>query len=389
MNSAEVLNDPEALAFMQSKLAGMVGNLSGYYDSLPKSIKRRVKALKKLQVDYLKLESQFHKEMHAVECKYNALYQGLLVKRADIVNASYEPKDEECDFPSDDEDDDEDIKEIDGDDKTGEDGDKEKKLSKDLEEKMKTDEPEDDDEDTKGIPEFWLTIFKNVDLISENIQECDEPILKHLTDIKVKLVENPMSFTLEFYFSSNEFFTDSVLTKTYELKCTPDETDPFSFEGPEISKAIGCKINWNEGKNVTIKTVMKKQKHKAKGSTRTVPKEVQSDSFFNFFAPPEVPENEEDIDETTQEILSADFEIGEIIRHRLVPRAVLYFTGEAMVDDDYDEDDEEDEEEYDSDDDEDDDDDDEDGEGDDNEVKGRKPRKKRGQAKNPEECKQS
>ncbi|XP_015784720.1 nucleosome assembly protein 1-like 1-A [Tetranychus urticae] len=383
MNSSEVLNDPEALALMQSKLAGMVGIMSGYYDTLPKSVKRRVKALKKLQVDFLKMESQFHMEMHAIECKYNAMYQGLMSKRSEIVNAVYEPNDEECDFPSDSEEEDDEKKEG----EEGSDGDKEKKLSKDLEEKMKTDEPAEED-DTKGIPEFWLTIFKNVECIAENIQDHDEPILKHLTDIKIKMTDKPMSFTLEFHFSPNEFFTNTILTKTYELKCAPDEDDPFSFEGPEISKAIGCKINWNQGKNVTIKTVMKKQKHKAKGSTRTVPKEVESDSFFNFFTPPDIPENEEDIDETTQEILQADFEIGEIIRHRLVPRAVLYFTGEALIDDDYDDEEEESEEEYESDEEDDDDDEDEDG---DNapEKKERKPRKKRGQGENPQECKQS
>jgi hypothetical protein len=48
-------------------------------------------------------------------------------------------------------------------------------------------------EETKGIPNFWLTIFKNVQMLSEMVQEHDEPILKHLFDIKVILLEsNPM-----------------------------------------------------------------------------------------------------------------------------------------------------------------------------------------------------
>ena len=33
-------------------------------------------------------------------------------------------------------------------------------------------------------------------------------------------------------------------------------------------------------------------------------------------------------------MLAADFEIGHFIRERIVPRAVLYFTGEAIEDDD-------------------------------------------------------
>ena len=40
-------------------------------------------------------------------------------------------------------------------------------------------------DDTKGIPSFWLTIFKNVPLLEEMVQEHDEPILEKLSDIKV------------------------------------------------------------------------------------------------------------------------------------------------------------------------------------------------------------
>ena len=48
-----------------------------------------------------------------------------------------------------------------------------------------------------------------------------------------------------------------------------------------------CKIDWNAGKNITQKTVKKKQKHKGRGQTRVITKTVQNDSFFNFFNPPE------------------------------------------------------------------------------------------------------
>jgi hypothetical protein len=37
---------------------------------------------------------------------------------------------------------------------------------------------------------------------------------------------------------------------------------------------------------VTVKTIKKKQKHRSRGSVRTVTKTVQNDSFFNFFSPP-------------------------------------------------------------------------------------------------------
>ncbi len=78
-----------------------------------------------------------------------------------------------------------------------------------------------------------------------------------------------------------------------------------------------------------MKTVKKKQKHKSKGSVRTVTKTVKNDSFFNFFDPPPVTE-EEEMDEETQDLLTSDFEIGHYIRERVVPRAVLFFTGQTF-----------------------------------------------------------
>ena len=129
-----------------------------------------------------------------------------------------------------------------------------------------------------------------------------------------------MGFTLYFHFGPNDFFENQVLTKTYELKCEPQEDDPFSFEvinhnafvflyrlqifllqGPEIIKCTGCTVEWKKGKNLTVKQVKKKQKHKSKGSIRTITKQVKADSFFNFFDPPVVPDDPNaEVDEDTQ-----------------------------------------------------------------------------------------
>lgn len=43
----------------------------------------------------------------------------------------------------------------------------------------------------RGIPKFWLHLLKNVDHISEMIQEHDEPILEHLIDITCDVHSNP------------------------------------------------------------------------------------------------------------------------------------------------------------------------------------------------------
>uniref|UniRef100_A0A4W5MRJ1 Nucleosome assembly protein 1-like 4a n=2 Tax=Hucho hucho TaxID=62062 RepID=A0A4W5MRJ1_9TELE len=237
---------------------------------LPKAVKRRVYALKKLQVQCAYIEAKFYEEVHELERKYAGLYQPLFDKRRDVVTATVEPTDEDCEWHNDRE--------------------EEEELAEELKKKAAVEEKKEDaapEEDPKGIPEFWLTIFKSVDMLSDMLQEHDEPILKHLQDIQVKFSEpgQPMSFTLEFHFEPNGFFNNAVLSKVYKMKSEPEDDEPFSFEGPEIFDCEGCQIDWHKGKDVTVKTIKKKQKHKGRGTVRTVTKQVPNDSFFNFFNP--------------------------------------------------------------------------------------------------------
>lgn len=48
-------------------------------------------------------------------------------------------------------------------------------------------------------------------------------------------------------------------------------------------KSIASKIDWYDGKNVTVKKVTKKQKNKKTGKTRNIQTEEEARSFFNFF----------------------------------------------------------------------------------------------------------
>lgn len=306
---------------------------------LPKAVKRRVHALKRLQLQCAHIEAKFYEEVHELERKYAALYQPLFDKRRNVVCGAVEPTDEECEWHSEE---DEDLTE----------GMKKKAV---LEEKSEGAEP------PKGIPEFWLTIFRNVPMLNEMLQEHDEPILKHLQDITVKFSEpgKPMSFLLEFHFEPNSYFSNTVLTKLYKMKAEPDAADPFSFEGTEIVDCEGCQINWQKGKDVTLKTIKKKQKHKGRGTVRTVTKQIPQDSFFNFFSPVKAASGDGEVDEDLDFTLAADFEVGHFFRERIIPRAVLYFTGEALEEDmsideeEYEEGDEEQDEEGDEEDDDD------------------------------------
>ncbi|XP_076374198.1 nucleosome assembly protein 1 isoform X2 [Tachypleus tridentatus] len=337
--NAEMMKNSQILTALQSRLGNIGVSPSEYVENLPKTVKRRIKALKKLQLECIRLEAKFYEEVHMLECKYADLYTPFFEKRNEFINGKVEPTDEECDFSSDSEkEEDELTEEL-----------KNINLQNKSEDREKSKSVKDD---VKGIPSFWLTTFKNVEIIGERIQDHDEPILKNLTDVKVKLSQtNPMGFMLEFHFKANEYFNNSILTKEYEMRCAPEENDPFCFEGPEIFKSKGCTIDWKRGKNVTVKTIKKKQKHKSHGSVRTITKTVQNDSFFNFFSPPSVPVDEEQLDEDTQVLLAADFEIGHFIKERIIPKAVLYFTGEALEDEEFEEEEDEDEKDSDEDDD--------------------------------------
>uniref|UniRef100_A0A0A9W8I8 Nucleosome assembly protein 1-like 4 n=1 Tax=Lygus hesperus TaxID=30085 RepID=A0A0A9W8I8_LYGHE len=279
-------------------------------EQLPEPLKNRLRALKQLQATTAVLEAKFFQDVHAMECRYHKEYTKLNMKRDEIVRGTYEPSEEDL-FP--------------GDPFPAIQGELAEKLSKEL----KLEGP--------GIPDFWPTIFKNVAMLSDTVYPHDEPILKHLQDVRCSLNEQPMGFKLEFHFSPNEYFSNTVLTKEYFMKCAPDSDDPFSFEGPEIFRSKGCTIDWFNGKNITVKTVKKRQRNKLRGQTRTVTKQVQAESFFNFFSPPEIPEDNSEMDEETQSVLSADFELGHYIRERIVPHAVLYYTGE-LLDEDYEDD---------------------------------------------------
>ncbi|KAF7482064.1 Hypothetical predicted protein [Marmota monax] len=275
--TVQMMQNPQILAAVQERLDDLE-TPTGYTESLPR------------------IEAKFYEEVHGLERKYAVLYQPLFDKRFEIINAIYEPTEEECEWKPD----------------------EEEAISEELKEKAKIEDEKKDEEkeDPEGIPEFWLTVFKNVDLLSDMVQEQDEPILKHLKDIKVKFSDagQPMSFILEFHFEPNEYFTNEVLTKTYRMRSEPDDSDPFSFDGPEIMGCTGCQIDWKKGKTVTLKSIKKKQKHKVPDSG--------------------------DLDAAAEAILAADFEIGHFLHECIIPRSEFYFTGKAIEDDDDDYDEE-------------------------------------------------
>lgn len=77
--------------------------------------------------------------------------------------------------------------------------------------------------------------------------------------------------------------------------------------------------------------------------TRIVKKTVPTESFFNFFSPPKAPSDEDDdAASDIEERLELDYQLGEDIKEKLIPRAIDWFTGEALAFEELDEDDMED-----------------------------------------------
>ena len=79
--------------------------------------------------------------------------------------------------------------------------------------------------------------------------------------------------------------------------------------------------------------------------TRIVKKSVPTESFFNFFSPPKPPkeedENDDDVDIASdiEDRLELDYQLGEDIKEKLIPRAIDWFTGEALAFEEIDDDD--------------------------------------------------
>ncbi|XP_007188516.1 nucleosome assembly protein 1-like 2 [Balaenoptera acutorostrata] len=310
-----------------------------FTESLPLAVKYRVYALKKLQAKSAGLEAKYLREFHSIERKFAGIYWPLLEKRRQIINALYEPTKEECEMKSKAED--YDYNEVEDYSNAQMQGPEENPEYEDLEEYCEEDfedveevfaeyggieghNVDEEKEEPTGIPDFWLTVLKNVEEIFPLIQKYDEPILKLLRDVKVKFSkpDEPLAFTLEFHFEPNDYFINEVLTKTYTLKSKLHYSDPHPFRGSAVEHCIGCKIDWKEGRNVTVQTVLKKQRHRFWGLMRTVTQEFPQESFFNFFSALrwglDADEDEEDVF------------IAHTLRTFVIPRAVLYFTGEAL-----------------------------------------------------------
>lgn len=240
-----------AAQLVQGRLNNLVGRSSGYIESLPAPVRRRITGLKGVQAEHSKIEAEFQKEMFELEKRFAAKYRPIYERRRALIEGKDEPSNDEIEKGQEIED-----EEQDDDFDDSEDEDDEPRVREHLP------APTADElaAAPKGIPEFWLTALKNHLGLSELITERDEEALKFLVDIHLDYPANKPGFTLIFEFSegAKAFFTNGKLKKSYFYQDDVGPEGDFVYDHAE-----GTKIDWVEGKDLTVKIETKKQRNKS------------------------------------------------------------------------------------------------------------------------------
>lgn len=305
---------------VRGKLAGLIGQSSGYLESLPVGVKLNVEALKGVQVKQNEIQNKYKRECLELEKKYLELTRHLYERRRAIISGAEVATSEEIAA---------------GEEFSLKDDDEYTVLPKDV--------PPSSD----GIPHFWLTALRNHIGISEIITDRDSGALECLSDIRLEYLDgDQLGFKLIFTFSPNAYFDNDLLEKTYLYQEEVGYSGDFVYD-----RSIGTEIKWKDDKDLTKEFEIKKQRNKNTNRTRLVRKAKPTESFFNFFNPPQYPSEEAiksgefdgDELEDIEEKLEMDYQIGEDLKEKVITHAVDYFTGKALEYDMLDEDDEDEE----------------------------------------------
>ena len=211
-----------------------------------------------------------------------------------------------------------------------------------------------DAKSTPLLPNFWLDVLANSEEFRDDIEEYDEPVLEYLESIEASDIDptdEDKGFSVTFKFNpENPFFTNTQLTKTYVTARSNQFTDQL-----EIIQIQSDKIDWNAGKDVTVAVVAKK---KSGGGAKKKPVGTKVEpraSFFRYFRdlddenlPSELGDTDEDDEDEEEEemdrlgmIMESDWERASSLKELIIPRAIRWYTGEAVMEED-DEDDEDD-----------------------------------------------
>ena len=236
-NMAALLShNPKIVSMIQGRLGSLVGQSSGYIESLPAEVRKRILGLKSLQSRHSEIEIQLQTEFLELEKKYFAKFLPLYERRARIVNGKEEPNEDDFKRIEKSNEDHSEIVNI---------------LTKDI-----TGSTNDVDINC-GIPEFWLSAMKNQLSLAEMITDRDEAALRHLIDVRLEYFDRP-GFRLIFEFANNEYFANKSITKTYYYQEESGYGGDFIYD-----RAEGDIIDWKTGQDLTMKIESKKQRNKS------------------------------------------------------------------------------------------------------------------------------
>lgn len=295
------------MGLLQQKLTSLIGSPSGLMDNLAPEVKKRVTALKALHDEYVEMELAHKREECALEAKYAKLYASIFDKRFDIITGMREPTEAEL--------------------ARGKEIEKMQEIQDEEQPSSEKNEEETPAGNVKGVPGFWLQVFQNHRAFEGIINDEDVPCLRSLKDIRVRLLEdNAPSFALDFHFDENEYFTNKTLSKEFKIDISQG-TFQFHKEAPAL-EVSATEIQWKFGRKLTPEAEETIEEISSDGRIVDAP----LPSFFSLFS---------SRDPDDEEMISHDFQIALAIKDDILPRAIAWFTGDALeMDDESDGDDE-------------------------------------------------
>ncbi|KAK2963343.1 putative Nucleosome assembly protein 1 [Blattamonas nauphoetae] len=249
----------------QKKFKTLMGQPSGLLDELSGPVKRRLRAVKKLQDEYNTVDDEYLDKVSELELKYAEQLRPLFAKLAQIQKGEYEPTNDELEplneYPPE----------------------KDPMKDKGIPMAKRPDGSE------RGVPDYWADALGNNDLVSSFITPNDQKILPYMEDLIITTQfegASKRTDVLEFVFSENPFFSNDKLTLTYVTKT---ERKPGGVS--EQHDFTGTTINWKEGQNPDSYLIewTKKVKQKGKKGKKGPAKETKHTrtfkgrSFFDFF----------------------------------------------------------------------------------------------------------
>lgn len=337
-------------SYLQSELNNLEGAQSDYINELPIEEKQIMYALIAQNDDLAEIEFKYQLELHELNTKYQKLRtEKIFNTRKQYINGAASPKIEEI--------------------QKGKDIYEAEEFDEEDEEEYETEEVQEGLE-YKGIESFWLTALSNLKSCSSIISERDAEVLAYLKDIRCDYIplskdeegEDVFGYSLIFEFGENPYFENTIITKSYYYASEVDYEGGLVYKYTEVEEPIEWK---SDALNPTVEVSVKKQKSKKTGKIRSLKELVEVESFFKFFSPPDLTilDEIEDDDEAAEvqyeleEQMGLDYSIAEELKTNLIPKAIDWFTGEALnfadEEEEEDDEDEEDFEDYDSQDDDD------------------------------------